>query len=753
MENLSDAEFGSKSVEEAPILIAQRYLNIFRQVHIFNKDTRNKFDDELLALPENIIGFIKRMPGGRLLIEHIEEVKTERGISFVRSNRDEFTNGADTTAGASNAVVPMQGGGGSVVMDSSFAETLANSLASAFKNVPAATPGGHAFSTPTDMGQAFELIAEEIRASHSSLLDVLKETRNITDSVIASQVSISRILEGLLSSRTVDGSNNDLTNQIIASQASITKLLENLYNSHPIQSEKSDKYFDIENRLSRFEHEIRDEIKSLLANNISNLSSLSKVNTDVQPTLQTHEKTIDIRDSFANNETNKKKKKKNKNKEQLSAVAAPLVAATSFDSQKAVLDNILDNVSDNNMQSIDGVIRNSAYKHEDDFSNVNLNEPPLEPSEALDILNTKDVTDEHSSDILADLNNLDDIDLSSVVDDAPTSESIKEDSFIKEKPISDDDLEGSISGDDLSNPISDDDLNLDNFAQGDISSFNTDSDSEISAEETMAPNIDNNIPASEINLASVATDESLDNILSHKENTIDPLETIPAAQENTDTIEAAQSLSEDVENLDDIQVTSSNEDGVLSNSVSENALEAEELNTDNINLDDLNTEETSEEPLSSGAEISLGEEADEDINLAQNNVEQPSRFNDTLDKIRDALTSDHIDISSLEEPIALDDYSDDENVSEDDIPMRKTSNAASSDDEEWEYEYVEDDGHNTDDENATEDGDDGDWEYEYVDENGNVITSKGEEQEGEDWEWEYVDDDQSKTSDDNNNPQ
>ena len=67
MENLSDVEFGSdKSDEEAPILVAQRYLNIFRQVHIFKKEKRDQFDDELLALPQNVTDFFKRMPGGRL---------------------------------------------------------------------------------------------------------------------------------------------------------------------------------------------------------------------------------------------------------------------------------------------------------------------------------------------------------------------------------------------------------------------------------------------------------------------------------------------------------------------------------------------------------------------------------------------------------------------------------------------------------------------------------------------------------------
>lgn len=95
MENLNDAEFGSdNSGEEAPILVAQRYLNIFRQVHIFNKAKRDEFDEELLSLPQNITDFFKRMPGGRLLVEHIEKVKTERGIAFVKANREDFDEGA-----------------------------------------------------------------------------------------------------------------------------------------------------------------------------------------------------------------------------------------------------------------------------------------------------------------------------------------------------------------------------------------------------------------------------------------------------------------------------------------------------------------------------------------------------------------------------------------------------------------------------------------------------------------------------------
>ena len=268
MENLNDAEFGSdNSGEEAPILVAQRYLNIFRQVHIFNKAKRDEFDEELLSLPQNITDFFKRMPGGRLLVEHIEKVKTERGIAFVKANREDFDEGAgktDTpTPVATGGVV--QRAGGSITLDPSFAETLAQSLANAFKQLPTTSPsslqpGGNATVT-ADFGNAFDVIADEIRTSRASLLDVLKETRSITDSVIASQVSISRILEGILSSRTRDDNDvADLNSRIIASQASITKLLEGLYTANNKKNTEISDYLNVENRLQSFRNEIKDEI-------------------------------------------------------------------------------------------------------------------------------------------------------------------------------------------------------------------------------------------------------------------------------------------------------------------------------------------------------------------------------------------------------------------------------------------------------------------------------------------------------------
>ena len=767
MENLSDEEFGTKSTEEAPILIAQRYLNIFRQVHIFNKATRDKFDDELLALPDNVINFIKKMPGGRLLIEHLEEIKTNRGISFVKTNRDEFSNTASSSAGSGGAVVPMQGGGGNVVMDASFAETLARSLAGAFQNASGGFSGGTPFAASADMGHAFELIAEEIRASHSSLLDVLKETRNITDSVIASQVSVSRILEGLLSSRSSESGNgnNELNSQIIASQASITKLLENLYQSNTQRTTQANAYFDIENRLSQFEREIKNEIKSMLENRIASpINSKPADNNFSKSTAQNF-----VESGFTdNNEFRHNKKKKNKNRTFSSAApfAATPVSATDTDAISHVLNNI-DNVDTESDlgSSFGGVIRNSAYKYEDDFDNVNLNKPPLENVSSN--LYSKE-SEPTSNDILADLDNLEDLNLSSKpVSSKPVSENnftessaIDEDLNLADLPqhgnvtteSSDLNLDSLVQNhEDILSGDSEDtsDLSLDNLATTD------DLDINLSDEDTAQTISDTEISHDDIATDSSLALDNLDNLDDFQTNTVEDNSSqntedekiafdepvLDTENSDADAIATDSLALDNLDNLDDFQTNAVEDNSIQNIEDEETTFDEPVLDTENSNAEDINLDDFS----------ATDNESSEDSDAVETTTTHPSLFNATLDKIRDALTSDHIDLSSLDEPIALDDYSDDENVSEDDsAPVRKdTSSASAADDDEWEYEYVEDDD-NSDTENAD---DEENWEYEYVDENGNIVTAKDKAQEGEDWEWEYVDDESSDTSNDENKPQ
>ena len=784
MENINDVEFGSnKNKEEAPILVAQRYLNIFRQVHIFNKQKRDQFDDELLALPDNILEFFKRMPGGRLLIEHMEDVKTERGIAFVKSNKEDFTNSATDTSSTPTVSGGAPVVGGSLVMDSSFAETFASSMAKAFQQAPSSSGG---VAVPANLGPAFNLIAEEIKSSRTSLLDVLRETRNITDSVIATQVSISRILEGLLS---------------------------------------SDKSTNVDMQLAQFKREIDGSLSEMrqLLYNMNSSGALSRPQPqDFQKDTVKNEDEID--DNVFSEENRKKKKKKKKN----NSVETP-ISDFSFNSAKNIINDDSLSEQDFSSQITDGVIRNTAYKHEDDFSNVHPEIPALDTETSFRNHEEKLSSDfPRSSDVDDILSGLDDIDLSLPKDSESAEDLLEEnttshpdnlDSFENDdgldftlpkdasttEPILDDKITSQPAGlDDFENddgldfvlPEGDDvaDLTLDDVTTSqpvELGDFESDDgldfalpknsdktksilDNEAETESSSlddfeaSDGLDFTLPESD-DIAAPVLDKaleseslSLDDFGGNDDSELtlpeDDSETVSLPEEEPEAESEALSL-DDFGGNDDSELTLPEDDSETV-SLSEEEPEAE---SESLSLDDL-----------SGADEELTLSEDEENTSTDADVSAPtskstsspsgSRYSAELDKIRAALTGDGIDLSSLDEPIALDEYSDDENVpsdtdfspsSTDDLTTNSADTNDISDDD-WEYEYVEDEDANDSETHSSgsENGDDnstGDWEWEYVDENGNAVPAQSAENsdDNEEWEWEYVDEDEGASDNEN----
>ena len=769
MENLNDVEFGSDNDgKEAPLLVAQRYLNIFRQIHIFNQNKRNEFDDELLALPTTITDFFKRMPGGRLLVEHIEKVKTERGISFVKSSKEDFDEGA----GKTETPTVVAGGGGSVVIDASFAETLAQSLANAFKQIPTAgLPSGSGASV--DFGNAFDVIAEEIRMSRTSLLDVLKETRSVTDSVIASQVSISRILESILSSRTRDDADvTSLNNRIIASQASITKLLEGIYTTSDKRNNEISDYLNVEAKLSSFKSDIEQKVDNTLMQMQSMLDSYAKSFKDKKIIIETPAPIVQPK-SAPQTEFSKPKLNRDYFSDETIAELENDTASSVEEYQSSDYSNLKKSqhqapiqtehkevrrpqapvrkereevrqpqtpiqkereevrqpqaqISINSAPSIEGEVRKKKKKkkkknHNGEQISTEISVEAQPKSEVRNSFDTQNIKKTAQVSVVA----------APAFDGIIRNNDYKYDDDFKnikldEQPI---DISNSLDVDIESNELP----NLDNFSDD---------------------GLDFELPQETPETLDEAPREDLPNLDDFASDGLD----FELPQETPETFDEAP--KEDSPNLDDFASDGLDFELPQESPVALDKAPKEDLpNLDDLASDGLDFELPQETPEA------LDEAPKEDLPNLDNTEtssdeiysapapEQPhtdSLYSSEMEKIRQALTSD-IDLSSMDEPIQLDDYNDDENVSDVDEGNDEeiSSNVSNQSDDDWEWEYVDENepseqsaDTSTDSTNTEED-----WDWEYVDENGNPISENADESADGDWEWEYVDEDNS----DNNN--
>ena len=139
---IDDTESTNKEDEEDPILVAQRYLNIFHQIHIFNATRKAEFDQSLLAMPTKIKELLAAIPGGRVLLEHIKEIEETRGINsgstseLIAQNIEEEKKSIDNVQQH-----PTNSDGGTLTLSTDFADSLAKSLATALQNNNVAANG------------------------------------------------------------------------------------------------------------------------------------------------------------------------------------------------------------------------------------------------------------------------------------------------------------------------------------------------------------------------------------------------------------------------------------------------------------------------------------------------------------------------------------------------------------------------------------------------------------------------------------
>lgn len=123
--------------EEDPVVIAQRYLNIYRQMHIFPPERKEAFNKMLLELPEDIRNIFGALPGGLMLQDYLSDLMEKQGLGgeAVKTHKNEETSpildvALSQTAKAQNSNIPqqpqvIQGGNVAVSLGKDFAEQFA----------------------------------------------------------------------------------------------------------------------------------------------------------------------------------------------------------------------------------------------------------------------------------------------------------------------------------------------------------------------------------------------------------------------------------------------------------------------------------------------------------------------------------------------------------------------------------------------------------------------------------------------------
>jgi hypothetical protein len=602
-----NAEFGRRNKdEEDPILVAQRFLNIYRQMHIFNTERQQEFDQMLLKMPSDVRLLLSTLPGGSVLISHIEELEQKNGLTSTQTTphnpnkpsalKKKEPDTARTASGNS---------GGNVIIDSSFASELSSSLSMALQ-------------------QTEKRYKEDIKTL----------TKTLTESIMESQSAIGQMIKDIL----------------LSSQQAKTRFPEQ---TQLMRAEPKKQQNNTAEPAKRTE---------------SSLSTFEKTkNASQKPDvpLAVNEKTSGAFSENTQNESKKKKKNKHKNKDS---------SEYSSNVQNVVLTPVANTQSgaSDEEKVEERFIENDTNKKADDAS-FSLDELMTDSSSEADIPSVDEINKELSSEDFApfEMQNFDD-NLNLPTDHAdedlnlPTDDM---DSILQAESVSDTETNGSPYEDELAQ-----------IRQA------------LQASEDLEPQKTVFDPTPDDDV----TDDDL--LLKIAKSVLDQM---PPLNVETPESESSKPLPSEKNEAADKPIASS------------------DINRD-TKRDEKDFEPVSIDEIES-APISLDDLSFETFEPEENlTVSTPSAPNTPpRDTLQPAKTPQAKPQTPIEGQAAAE-------VSED-MSKPDDQSPSASDDGDWEWEYVEDDG--------SDGSDDSDWEWEYVEDDGSDGADDS------DWEWEYVEDD------------
>lgn len=239
--------------EEDPVIVAQRFLNIYRQRHIFSAERKEAFDKMLLELSPDIRGLFSSLPGGVMLQDYVDELAEKNGVA--KAARHDIPVGglnpeahqqaqilaaalAQTQAPVQQAAAPAAVG--KVSMDKDFAGELARVMGSLMQQQTAAQQQ-NLEKLAQDLGKTQMFIAKMLKEGKeeqlqeiSSLCKVIAEGRNKNKEEQKQELGelFGAIIESLrLSKEEQRAELGELCKVIAQSQTALSASLSNINNA------------------------------------------------------------------------------------------------------------------------------------------------------------------------------------------------------------------------------------------------------------------------------------------------------------------------------------------------------------------------------------------------------------------------------------------------------------------------------------------------------------------------------------------
>ena len=203
--------------EEDPVVVAQRFLNIYRQMHIFSAERKEAFDKMLLELSPSIRGIFGSLPGGAILQDYVDDLAEKAGVekSSQSSENMSLDNEANqqaqilatalAKAQSQTPSAPIGSGTAKLSMDENFAGEFAKIIGNIFQE--------QAISQKSSI----EKLASDLSKTQLFIAKTLKENKDeqraevgvLCKAIIKSQTALSSSLTSAIAMQTDSSSKNE----------------------------------------------------------------------------------------------------------------------------------------------------------------------------------------------------------------------------------------------------------------------------------------------------------------------------------------------------------------------------------------------------------------------------------------------------------------------------------------------------------------------------------------------------------------